>query len=182
MADVTISQLTQGIPSSSALLPYSQGGNTLVASPSGIVSASPGTVIQTVSYSNLTSLAIGDGPGQNFTNVSITPKFASSKILVTMGTIAHRNVGNSSDYYEIRLLRNDNYETPLTLIADAALYQSFGNGQREFYCTTYLDNPNTTNTTTYRGFAKRMSGTQGLSYAVFNMSNTGYATLQEIAG
>lgn len=181
MADTTISNLIQGTPNNGALLPYSQGGSTLVTSPSGIIAACPGSVIQTVSYSNITALAIGDGPGQAFTNVSITPKFASSKILVTMGTIAHRSVGSSSDYYEISLIRNDNYSTPLTLLADAALYQSYGNGQREFYSTTYLDNPNTTNVTTYRGVAKRLSGTVGVSYAVFNMANAGYATLQEIA-
>jgi len=39
MADVTISSLPLGTPSSSALLPYSQGGSTLAVAPSGIVSS-----------------------------------------------------------------------------------------------------------------------------------------------
>ncbi len=37
MADVTISQLTQGTPNNAALLPYSQGGNTLCVAPSAIL-------------------------------------------------------------------------------------------------------------------------------------------------
>ena len=36
MADVTISQLTQGTPNNAALLPYSQGGNTLCVAPSNV--------------------------------------------------------------------------------------------------------------------------------------------------
>lgn len=39
MADVTISSLPLGTPSGNALLPYSQGGNTLAVSPSGIVTS-----------------------------------------------------------------------------------------------------------------------------------------------
>ena len=37
MADVTIAQLTQGIPSNDALLPYSQGGTTLSVAPSALL-------------------------------------------------------------------------------------------------------------------------------------------------
>lgn len=38
MADVTISSLPLGTPSGNALLPYSQGGQTLAVAPSGVVS------------------------------------------------------------------------------------------------------------------------------------------------
>lgn len=37
MADVTISQLTQGTPNNNALLPYSQGGTTLSVAPSALL-------------------------------------------------------------------------------------------------------------------------------------------------
>ncbi len=37
MADVTISQLTQGTPNNGALLPYSQGGTTLSVAPSALL-------------------------------------------------------------------------------------------------------------------------------------------------
>jgi hypothetical protein len=182
MADVTISGLSLGSPNKdTAVIPYSDGSTTYKTNPSGIVAASPGSVLQTVSFSNLPSLDIGD-VGNYFISVSITPRFASSKILVTMGTIAHRSVGNTGDFYQVGLVRNNDYNNPLTLMHDAALYQSFGNGARDFCCTTYLDSPNTTNTITYRGYAKRIVGTNGVSYATFNVSNTGYATLQEIAG
>ena len=181
MADTTISGLPLNTPNKdSAVIPYSDGSTTYRTAPSGIVAASPGTVIQTVSISNIASIPVGDGP-EYINNLSITPRFSTSKILVTMGTIAHRTVGNSSDYYQIDLVRNSISNT-LTMIADAALYQSLGNGQREFYCTTYLDTPNTTSTVSYRAYVTRKSGTPGVSYANFNMSNTGYITLQEIAG
>jgi hypothetical protein len=181
MADTTISGLSPSTPNKdTAIIPFSDGSTTYKTSPSGIVAASPGSVIQVVSVSNIAEINIGDSPGY-INNLSITPKFASSKILVTMGTIAHRTVGNTSDYYEINLVRNS-WPTRLSLLADAALYQSLGNGQREFYCTTYLDSPNTTSSVSYRGYVIRLNGTSGSSYATFNISNTGYITLQEIAG
>jgi hypothetical protein len=37
MADVTISSLTQGTPNNAALLPYTQGGNTLCVAPSALL-------------------------------------------------------------------------------------------------------------------------------------------------
>lgn len=181
MADVTISGLSEAIPSkSSAIIPFSDGNTTYKTSPSGIVAASPGSVIQVASVSNIGDTNIGDTPDY-ISNLSITPKFASSKILITMGTIAHRTAGNTSDYYEINLVRNS-WPTKLSLLADAALYQSLGNGQREFYCTTYLDSPTTTSSVSYRGYVIRRSGTAGVSYATFNMNSCGYITLQEIAG
>ena len=179
MADVTISGLTPGTPNSLASIPFSDGTTTYKTSPSGIVAASPGAVIQVVSVSNIAEYPVGDTPDY-ISNLSITPKFASSKILVTMGTVAHRSVGNQVDYYEIQLVRN-NALTFLTCLADAALYQSLGDGQREFYCTTYLDNPSTTSSVAYRGYVIRRNGTAGVSYAMFNKGSGGYITLQEIA-
>jgi len=180
MADTTISGLLEATPNkNTATIPFTDGLNTYRTAASGIVAASPGSVIQVVSVSNIAGMNVGDTPDY-ISNLSITPKFASSKILITMGTVAHRTQGNQLDYYEISLVRNDAL-TRLTLLADAALYQSIGNGQREFYCTTYLDNPNTTSSVAYRGYVIRRSGTAGTSYATFNMNGCGYITLQEIA-
>ena len=53
MADVTISSLPLGTPSGSALLPYSQGGNTFITSVQGLTSA--GSFLPV--YSNLTKPA-----------------------------------------------------------------------------------------------------------------------------
>ena len=137
----------------------------------------PGTVIQTISLNNLTNNNVGNTP-ISFNAASITPRFASSKILISTGTVIHRTVGNSTDYYEIQLRRG---ETSLTLLADAALYQSTGNGLREFYNTVYLDSPGTISSITYSGYVIRRNGTQGVSYATINQGNGGYITLQEIA-
>jgi len=179
MADVTISGLSPSTPNKdTAIIPFSDGTTTYKTSPSGIVAAAPGTVIQTIGLNNLTSNNIGDNP-ITFNVSSITPRFASSKILISMGTVIHRTVGSSTDYYEIQLRRG---ETQLTLLADGALYQSFGNGQREFYSTVYLDSSGTISPITYSGYVIRRNGTAGVSYAAINQGGGGYITLQEIAG
>jgi hypothetical protein len=86
MADVSISGLSEGIPSkNSAVIPYSDGSNTYRTSPSGIVAASPGAVLQVTSaiktdISSTASTSFIDIPGLS---ASITPKSVSSKILFT---------------------------------------------------------------------------------------------------
>jgi len=178
MADVTISALSVSTPNKdTAAIPFTDGATTYRTSPAGIVAASPGTVIQTVCLNNLTVNNVGDAP-ITFNVSSITPKFATSKILISMGTVIHRSVGSSTDYYEIQLRRG---ETSLTLLADAALYTGTGNGLREFYNTVYLDSPASTSAITYSGYVIRRNGTQGVSYASINQGDGGYITLQEIA-
>ena len=82
MADVTISSLPLGTPSGNALLPYSQGNQTLATAPSGIVAASPGSVLQV----QITKVSTVVGPFTNsdgeFLKISITPKRASSNIIL----------------------------------------------------------------------------------------------------
>jgi hypothetical protein len=179
MADVTIAGLSEATPvKNTAVIPFSDGSNTYRTAASGIVAAAPGTVIQTIGLNNLTSNNVGDNPIA-FNVSSITPRFASSKILISTGTVIHRVVGTSTVYYRIDLQRGAEF---LTRMADAALYQSFGDGQREFYCTVYLDSPGTTQPITYASHATRINGTQGVSYAEINRADAGYITLQEIAG
>ncbi len=179
MADTTISGLSPSTPNKdTAIIPFSDGSTTYKTSPAGIVAAAPGTVIQTIGLNNLTYNNVGDTP-ITFNVSSITPRFASSKILISMGTVIHRTVGSSSDYYEIQLRRG---VTQLTLLADAALYQSPGNGMREFYNTVYLDSPETTSAVTYGGYVIRRNGTAGVSYASINQGDGGFIILQEIAG
>jgi len=89
MADVTISQLSQGIPNkNSAEIPYSDGTTTLKTSPSGIVAASPGTVIQSVYGKDNTNYYFPD-PGNsapiNLTSsINFIKKFASSRVQITV--------------------------------------------------------------------------------------------------
>jgi hypothetical protein len=70
MADVTISELTQGTPNNNALLPYSQGGNTLCVAPSSLLSnagnISVGNNIgDTLQYLDVTNLNSGNDAGAN---------------------------------------------------------------------------------------------------------------------
>jgi len=63
MADVTISSLPLGTPSGNALLPYSQGGQTLAVAPSGIVAASfiSGSWVPTAQiWTNASSITLND--------------------------------------------------------------------------------------------------------------------------
>ena len=68
MADVTISQLTQGTPNNGALLPYSQGGNTLCVAPSSILNNAGNITIgnnlgNTLQYLDVTNINSGDSAG-----------------------------------------------------------------------------------------------------------------------
>lgn len=92
MADVTINQLTQGVPNkNSAVIPYSDGTTTLKTSPSGIVAASPGSTLKVVqSYMteyqdilNLVSWTDIISPVNNVGLIcSITPESAFNKVYV----------------------------------------------------------------------------------------------------
>lgn len=151
MADVTISALSLSAPNkNTASVPFSDGATTYRTAASGIVAASPGSVLQVLCINNGVTPGVTIGPALN-NNVSviacsIMPKFASSKMLIDTGLMFQREVGTSSNYYEAALWRD---EVNLTKFADAALYQSLGNGARDFYATSYLDAPNTTNAITY---------------------------------
>jgi len=144
MADVTISSLPLGTPSGSALLPYSQGGQTLAVAPSGIVAASPGCLLQikqavktntqsfnTASYNDVTGLT-----------VSITPKALNSSFLIQV-QLSVSSTLSQAPY--IRITRNGN---PIG-IGDAAgsrtLCNAFMYNTTSAYMITipisYLDTP-----------------------------------------
>lgn len=91
MADVTISNLPLGTPSGSALLPYSQGGQTLAVSPSGIIAAgvTPGTILQTVYGQDNTEYNFPDpgssiAPYNRTSTLSINLKLITSKVLINV--------------------------------------------------------------------------------------------------
>jgi hypothetical protein len=177
MADVTISGLSLASPNKdTAIIPFSDGSTTYKTSPSGIVAASPGSVIQTVCFNNPETVTVSSNPVY-FNQASITPRFNTSKILISLGTVIHRDSGGSTtDYYNIELRRGSQFLSRLT---DAALFQSTGDGTREFYNTVFLDSPVTTSAVSYGGYVIRMSG--GASARV-NIGNSGYISMQEIAG
>jgi len=84
MADVTISGLTQGIPDrNTAIIPYSDGTTTLKTSPSGIVAASPGAIIQVKSFTYTAKFLTTSNNPTSAYYVDITPTSSSSSFLVT---------------------------------------------------------------------------------------------------
>ena len=87
MADVTISGLSEGVPNkSSAIIPYSDGSTTYKTSPSGIVAASPGCILQVKQGIRTTGLQHSSTQGwDNISGVSvdITPSSSNSKFLIS---------------------------------------------------------------------------------------------------
>lgn len=93
MADVTISSLPLGTPAGNALLPYSQGGQTLAVAPSGIIAAgvTPGTILQTI-YGQ-------DNTEYNFPNPgSSAPYNRTSTLSINLKSITSRVLINVSAY------------------------------------------------------------------------------------
>lgn len=84
MPDVTISQLSTGIPNkNTATIPYSDGTTTLKASPAGIVAASPGCILQVKSFTYTSKfLTTSNNPVSAF-YVDITPTSSNSTFLVS---------------------------------------------------------------------------------------------------
>jgi len=186
MADVTINQLSEGLPNkNSAVIPYSDGSTTYKTSPSGIVAASPGSVLQVVSINNqqnpLGQPTIGPSINTNTTVMQLTikPRFNTSKILIDCGMMLHRENGTSSTYYDMSLWRD---ASRIVTFADAALYQSLGNGARDFYSTTCLDTPNTTDSLTYFVKSSKIAPNDGSYYCTACFNGICFITLKEIAG
>jgi len=122
MADVTISQLTQGVPSNAALLPYAQEGNTLcvaasallqnagnigigTASPSqklDIQSASAGVQIKSTTATNAAIFKIENNSTAYVGNES------SSRNTMFLGTVAYATCLGNFGAYPVQLATNNN--------------------------------------------------------------------------
>lgn len=143
-----------------------------------------GTVLQVVQYvlsgvngtSTSSSTFIDTG-----LSASITPKFATSKILVQVNQGGCGKTGGNTGV-NYRLYRNG---SQIQVILDAGFYNGSATVDNRFgiISTTYLDSPATTSSVTYKTqFANFTSGT-GLAY-VQDFGNTQIAstiTLTEIA-
>jgi len=181
MADVTISGLSTGTPDkNSAVIPYSDGSTTYKTSPSGIVAASPGCILQvkqvvksdtftttSQSYVDVTGLSI-----------SITPVSSSSNIMIMI------NIGNTGLNTQntnlFRILRNNN-SLPVGSTVMGSMFnvymQNTGTIPISF---SYLDSPpiGTTYPITYKLQMKNDSG--GTSTVNVHNTNSGYTTISTI--
>jgi len=154
MADVSISGLSEGIPSkNSAVIPYSDGSNTYRTAASGIVAASPGSVIQLSLATYNGKQAFTDATQyNNFYATTFTPKFATSKVFIQAIFYVGGNGG-------IRIRRNTTpiFEPYSIAGANNAPYQFYSingtgpdaNTMRAAYPINWLDDPNTSSTVTY---------------------------------
>ena len=204
MADVTISQLTQGIPDNTALLPYTQGNNTLCVAPSallqnvgnvGIGTDAPasklhvnGTVTATGLYApgcvtqviQTVKSDIFSTTSQSYVDVtgmsaSITPKSASSKIMLMI------HIGNTGidtpNTNLFRILRNDS-SLPVGSQASGSMFNVYLQNRGSIpvsFC--YLDTPpaGTLYPITYKLQMRNDSG--GTSTINMHNTNNTYTTI-----
>lgn len=167
MADVTISQLTPGIPTGAALLPYSENGTTRAST---LTNLNLFKQIQYNNYDNFfntSSTTIQEVAGFN---VSITPTTASSKILIYVsgwgGSSAGGNTNSDATYtgllgYIYRYtVAGGNVQLPLNpnnrQTNDKCHLVFSAGSQFDIGAATVMmvDQPNTTSQVTYKIFAR----------------------------
>ena len=145
------------------------------------VQASAGQVLQVVQASLSTQVSTtGTTYVTSGLTATITPKFATSKILVTVtGGGSYANTGGA--YGENVLYRNGSQISANGV--DWAFYSSAATGSNHSYM--YLDSPATTSATTYTPYFRRSSSGAGGTYYFNLLQSTGPTvtiTLMEIAG
>ena len=203
MADVTISGLNSGIPTSSSAIPFSDGSSTLRTSPSGIVAASPGCILQ-VKQAVKDDIWTTTNNVPNFADItglsiSITPTTINSKILVTANVI-----GSCNDNSFVRLMRNVNggaftqiytnstsspgNRTKVSM-GDFYMIGSPGSGAGQQNTSLFLDSPNTTSPVVYKLQGCTRNSRTFVINATYYDANVDYQiigassiTLMEVAG
>ena len=157
-------------------------GKTLVGTDEGAFRV-PGTILQVVSYglgngyTNATLVNISSG------NVfigggTITPKAASSKILVISNQQLHNDTAGPYAYLRVVRTISGGSDVIIDTPGNATGYQVPGNGHRLNYPGCVLDSPNTTNSIQYRHRVDHLSGSVDNAW---NYSGGVSMTLLEIA-
>ena len=152
----------------------SSGGNAnKIIVPSGQTLTAPGHVVQVVQGTSTSYLTLGSNNAYTDTGLTatITPKFATSKILI----LHHAAVVylNNQDVI-IRLLRGSTNVHQLNLYSTVTTY-SFNTAAFQF-----LDSPSTTSATTYKTQVYKNIGSLLYNYAN-EVPSTATLTLMEIA-
>jgi hypothetical protein len=202
MADVTIGQLSEAIPSkSSAIIPFSDGSTTYKTSPSGIVAASPGAVLQVIcnvksDISATNSTSFTDIPGLS---ASITPKSTSNKVMFTGNVLGAcstnafvrimRSIGGAAYSQVYTSTSTVGNRTPVSF-GDFYMVGSPGNGAGQQNTSIFLDTPETTNEVIYKLQYKTVSASYPFSInsnyydanAYYQAIGASSITLMEIAG
>lgn len=156
-------------------------GTQSIQHPNGTASAtvsadgtfsSPGHVIQTVTMNQTDLVQSAFTTSTDLFSLSITPKFSSSKILIT-GNIAFHS-DDADSYFSVTLNRG---ATQLVTTYSAVGYQKAG-GERTHSPIHHVDSPNTTSSITYKMSIIRNSGTGTIRAMI---ADYGSFTLMEIA-
>jgi hypothetical protein len=141
--------------------------------------ASAGQVLQVVNATTTTTVSVSNSTFVDTTlTATITPKFATSKILVLVSQNGMRkSAGQTTDDIAIKLLRNS------TLIAQPAFFAAYTATSLALYglsCSlSYLDSPTTTSATVYKTQIANPDGSGAVSTQSNNENST--ITLMEIA-
>ena len=179
MSSVVISGDTSGAITLAS--PAVAGTNTITLPASTgtvVTTGSPqsGGVIQTVYFG--TASAVSTSGGTQITTgvtATITPKFATSKILVFVN-IGCYNGGNNSTGINLQLYKNG---SGLVGLDPFACYIGTTTGLLQQYSNAYLDSPATTSATTYTVYFARNGGLGTVT--INNNNELSTIVLQEIA-
>jgi hypothetical protein len=153
-------------------------GSNGLTFPNSTTQASAGNVLQVVNatYSTIVSNSTSTYADTNLT-ATITPKFATSKILVLVSQNGCRKQSNDT-YLQLRLVRGS---TAISTFAGAGGYTgTTTTNDIGSVSTCYLDSPATTSATTYK--TQLASGSNNAQVNVQTVSDTSTITLMEIAG
>jgi hypothetical protein len=163
-------QATAGLTSSSALNASNVTTGTLPSAQLPV-----GTVLQVVQGSSTASTSTSSSTYQSTPlSVSITPKSATSKILIlTAGAYADSGGATTACY---AIARNGTAQTA----SEVLWYRSAG-GSGYTMNITYLDSPATTSATTYAVYIRAISGTVYLGATGLGGNTTATITAMEIA-
>lgn len=111
MADTTIGQLDTAVPNkNTAIIPYSDGTTTYKTSPSGIVAASPGSVLQVKQAIRTAGLQHSSTQGWDDisgVSIDITPTSSNSKFLISWSGAVSVNYayGGSTQVQAFKVVR-----------------------------------------------------------------------------
>ena len=149
------------------------GGGVIIQVTTNTISAQFQTTTQTYEDTNLTG--------------TITPKFATSKIMVMINQQVYQNISSAgASYFGIRLLRGSTVIHDPVADGTGPFEQSgyFRNGFNWIF--NYLDSPNTTSAVTYKTMARTYSsgnagGTLQMQRTESGVSGVSYIHLMEIS-
>jgi hypothetical protein len=160
-------------------MPITIDGTSGITFPNNTLQASAGQVLQVVNANHSTSVSNSTSTyADTGLTASITPKFATSKILVLINQNGLRkSAGNVNNSINLQLVRNS------TVVSQISTFTGYTNTLLDLIIgsasTSYLDSPATISSTTYK--TQFSSGFNTASVSVQDNNAQSTITLMEIA-